>query len=83
MNGLRVEHLDLAKQSRVLGVVDLDPCVFPRKEEDLVWTGMVEGEGGYGAEGITVLQLCRGLALRVSVKVIRQKMKMIKMRGSG
>jgi hypothetical protein len=67
VDGLRVEDLELAEEAGGLDVVGFEPCVFARKEDDMVGPGIVEGEGGYGAEAIAVLQPGNGLALgRVS-----------------
>ena len=63
VDGLGVEDLELAEEAGGLDVVDLEPGVFAGEEEDVVGSGVVEGEGGYGAKSIAVLQPCNGLAL--------------------
>jgi hypothetical protein len=63
VDGLRVKDFELAEEAGGLDVVDFQPCVFTREEQDMVGSGVVEGEGGYGAETITVLQPGDGLAL--------------------
>jgi hypothetical protein len=55
VNGLGVKHPKLAKQAGGLNVVDLEPSVFAGKEEDMVRSGLVQGESSYGAKGIAML----------------------------
>jgi hypothetical protein len=63
VDGLRVKDLELAEEAGVLDVVDLEPGVFACEKEDTIGSDVVEGEGGYGAEGVDVLQPRDGLAL--------------------
>jgi hypothetical protein len=44
VDGLGVEYPELAKQAGGLNVVDLEPSVFAREEEDMVGSGLVQGE---------------------------------------
>jgi len=63
VDGLGGEDAELAEEAGGVDVVDLEPGVFAREEQGAVWADLVEGEGGYGAEGVAVLQPCDGLAL--------------------
>jgi hypothetical protein len=63
VDGLRVEDLELAEEAGGLDVVDFQPCVFAREKQHMVGPGVVEGQGGHGAEAIAVLQPGDGLAL--------------------
>jgi hypothetical protein len=55
VDGLGVKHPELAKQVGGLNVVDLEPSVFAGEEEDMVGSGLVQGESSYGIESITML----------------------------
>jgi hypothetical protein len=55
VDGLGVEHPELAEQTGGLDVVDLEPGIFTREEEDMVRSGLVQGKSSYGAESIAVL----------------------------
>ena len=63
VDGLRVEDLEPAEEVGVVDVVDFEPCVFAGEEQHTVWAGLVEGESGYGAEAVAVLELGDGLGL--------------------